>query len=327
MNQETSRYFVFSTDSVLKDDRVAVFRECICRSIVQVGLVVQGVSPFRGQVRIRNVGSVGIAEITSTAADYLRDAGFADDGNDDLLVVLWRVGCASANQYNTEIHLEPGDGVVLDNSREWQLHMIEAGNYWALQIPKYRIRRLFPGVDDAAGTKLHGGGAALRFLQGYLESTRADDFDDERAATLFGDHLVDLVALALDAKGEPRKAVEQGGARALHLEKVLREIEKRSAEPGLNAAAIAKQLEVTPRYVHRLLEHTGQSFSQHVMEKRLDRAATLLRDIRWRTRKIGEIAGEVGFVDFSHFNRAFRRRFGGTPSSFRAGAIRKLNRE
>jgi AraC-like DNA-binding protein len=56
------------------------------------------------------------------------------------------------------------------------------------------------------------------------------------------------------------------------------------------------------------------------MERRLEKAAALLRDPHWRACKIADIAAESGFSDLSYFNRAFRRRFGGTPSDIREAA-------
>jgi AraC-like DNA-binding protein len=61
----------------------------------------------------------------------------------------------------------------------------------------------------------------------------------------------------------------------------------------------------------------------HVLNRRLERAAELLCDSRHVRRRIGDIAFEVGFVDLSYFNRAFRRRFGDTPSGTRAAASRR----
>jgi AraC-like DNA-binding protein len=98
---------------------------------------------------------------------------------------------------------------------------------------------------------------------------------------------------------------------------ILRAIDSRSSDPDLNAITVAKMLGITPRYVHLLLEETGKSFTHHVLERRLDKAAALLRDPRWRYRKIADIAAEAGFSDLSYFNRAFRRRFGLTPSATR----------
>ena len=88
----------------------------------------------------------------------------------------------------------------------------------------------------------------------------------------------------------------------------------------MSAAAVAASLGITTRYVHLLLEDTGQSFTHHVLERRLDRAAMLLRDPLWGHRKVADIAAEAGFTDLSYFNRSFRRRFGGTPSDIREAA-------
>ncbi len=50
------------------------------------------------------------------------------------------------------------------------------------------------------------------------------------------------------------------------------------------------------------------------------RPTALLCDPKWRHRKIADIAAEAGFNDLSYFNRAFRRRYGATPSDLRAAA-------
>lgn len=98
---------------------------------------------------------------------------------------------------------------------------------------------------------------------------------------------------------------------------ILRAIENRSGDPNLSAVAVAKLLGVTTRYIHLLLEETGKSFTHHLLERRLEKAALMLRDARWAHRKIADIAVEAGFTDLSYFNRAFRRRFGATPSEMR----------
>lgn len=98
---------------------------------------------------------------------------------------------------------------------------------------------------------------------------------------------------------------------------ILRAIENRSSDPSLSAAAVANLLGVTPRYIHLLLEDTGKSFTHHLLGRRLEKAALMLRDTRWTHRRIADIAVEAGFTDLSYFNRAFRRSFGLTPSQMR----------
>ena len=108
--------------------------------------------------------------------------------------------------------------------------------------------------------------------------------------------------------------------RRSHCFAILRAIESHSADPNLSAITVAKMLGITPRYVHLLLEETGRSFTHHVLARRLEKALALLHDPRWQHRKIADIAAQVGFTDLSYFNRAFRRRYGKTPSAVRDSA-------
>jgi AraC-like DNA-binding protein len=76
------------------------------------------------------------------------------------------------------------------------------------------------------------------------------------------------------------------------------------------------------RYIQRLLEETGKSFTDHLVERRLDRCYAMLTDHRYLHMRIIDIAFATGFSDVSHFNRMFRRRFGDTPSGVRIVAGR-----
>jgi AraC-like DNA-binding protein len=115
-------------------------------------------------------------------------------------------------------------------------------------------------------------------------------------------------------------ATEKLSVQASRRSAVLRAIESRSADPKLRAGAVAGLLGITPRYVHLLLEETGRSFTQHLLEVRLRKAKVLLCDPCWHQRKIGDVALESGFADLSYFSRTFRRRYGATPTAVRERA-------
>jgi AraC-like DNA-binding protein len=76
-------------------------------------------------------------------------------------------------------------------------------------------------------------------------------------------------------------------------------------------------LGVTPRYIHLLFETEDLSFNKFVIERRLACAYEMLLGSQRTHRTITAIAFAAGFNDLSHFNRAFRRRFGMTPSEAR----------
>ncbi len=80
---------------------------------------------------------------------------------------------------------------------------------------------------------------------------------------------------------------------------------------------------VTPRYVQALFEDDGTTFSHFLVGERLARAHRMLCNPLQATNSISAIAYAAGFSDLSYFNRAFRRRYGATPSDVRAAAERE----
>ena len=76
------------------------------------------------------------------------------------------------------------------------------------------------------------------------------------------------------------------------------------------------------RYVHKLFENKGFTFSSFVRDQRLACAHRMLSDPRLADHTIGSIAFDVGFGDLSYFNRTFRRRYGATPGEIRQSALK-----
>lgn len=97
------------------------------------------------------------------------------------------------------------------------------------------------------------------------------------------------------------------------------------AQQGLSLTAVAMRHGVSPRYVQALFESDGNTFSQFLLGERLARAHQMLADPRQRAHSISAIAYASGFSDLSYFKRAFRRRYGATPSDVRAAARRASN--
>lgn len=133
-------------------------------------------------------------------------------------------------------------------------------------------------------------------------------------------HIHDLVALALGANRDTRQSGLSAVA-AARLATALADINRSFSEPGLTLADVARRQGVSPRYLQRLFEESGMSFTARVNELRLQRAFALLSKEHSRGRPISEIAWQAGFSNISHFNRLFRARFGDTPTGIRSKAL------
>jgi AraC-like DNA-binding protein len=114
-------------------------------------------------------------------------------------------------------------------------------------------------------------------------------------------------------------AAERAGIRAARLGAVKADIELQLCEPGLSIQAIAASNRISPRYVRRLFQDEGTTFSDFVLGRRLEQAYRLLLGRTQPATTIGAIAYACGFCDLSYFNRTFRRRFGMTPTDLRNG--------
>ena len=88
-------------------------------------------------------------------------------------------------------------------------------------------------------------------------------------------------------------------------------------------SSVAKRHGVTPRYVQRLFEPEGITFSEFVRDQRLARAYRTLSDPRHAALAVSTIAYDAGFGDLSYFNRTFQRLYGMSPSDVRAAARKK----
>jgi AraC-like DNA-binding protein len=318
---DRSGRITFNTHALPERDRFPAFCEEFFRAIVGADVVRLGDMPFRGSLDVRRAGMVGISDIATTAVDFIRNAKYLRDGNDDIVVQLWRHGLAGATQGLHDLTIKANDGLVIDNARIARIRPEKACRFWSLAIPRSRIEGIRTNENLGTGLKLNVS-EPLRLLLDYLEGTVAQHLKGGATAELFGSHLVDLVVLALGRTDDTSRFDERPGVREARLASILQAIAEQSANQALNAATIAGQLGITPRYVHLLLEKSGRSFTQHLLQIRLAKAAALLAKDASPGKKIVNIAAEAGFADISHFNRAFRRHFGDTPSGVRASALR-----
>ena len=318
-----SERFRFDTDALPQRDRVPAFCEEIMRRYTGVDLRTKDQSSFRGTIELQRLGSISIGQCFQTPSDTLRSTVSTRDGDDALLVMMWERGQTYQAQ-GEQAPVLAGEATIIDCGYPAGLKIVTDSRFWALKIERQKIASLFPHPPRFAGMKLTRDATARRLLFGYLDGTfKLDVQEDGEASELYETHILDLVALALGAEGDARALAEQRGVQAVRRAAIMHEIGAASADAALDAEVVAGRLGITARYVHLLLEETGRTFSEHLLEKRLARAAQLLRDPCLSDHKIVDIAFEVGFADLSHFNRSFRRKFGATPTDTREASKRR----
>jgi len=219
--------------------------------------------------------------------------------------------------------MDRGDASVLTTSDPASLHVPTYGEYINVRAPRGAMSPLVDGLDAAYRQPIPANTPALRLLTRYisvLDEAEAFDTPDLRRQTVA--HVHDLMALAIGATRDAAEIARSRGVRAARLRAIKQDIATGIGRPDLSVAAIAARHRIKPRWVQRLFESEGTTFTDYVLGQRLLRAHRLLTDPRCAGQKISAIAFDVGFGDLSYFNRAFRRRYGVAPSELRTAARR-----
>jgi AraC-like DNA-binding protein len=115
---------------------------------------------------------------------------------------------------------------------------------------------------------------------------------------------------------------EGRGIAAARQRSIMADISANFDHDDLSVADVARRHHVTPRYIHKLFENEGLTFSSFVLGQRLSRAHRIRSDPRFADRNIGSVAFDVEFGDLSYFNRSFRRRYAATPTDIKQSSMR-----
>ena len=119
--------------------------------------------------------------------------------------------------------------------------------------------------------------------------------------------LLDFLASELQ---QPEERADESVSIAAYLKKHFQE--------DVSLDSVSHALSMSVSSVRRTLQReTGETFQQVLVALRMERASMLLKE---KTLSINEVAFVCGFHDALYFRRAFKKRFGLTPSEYRARA-------
>jgi AraC-like DNA-binding protein len=130
---------------------------------------------------------------------------------------------------------------------------------------------------------------------------------------------VSMLPVAI-AHSNRMKSKEVGTSKASHVLSVLLHfVNKHISSADLSPQLAALNVGISVRYVHKLFAGRKTTFASYVTLKRLELVRKELISPSCQ-QAISTVAYRCGFQDLSTFNRSFKRRYGVTPSKFRADA-------
>lgn len=165
---------------------------------------------------------------------------------------------------------------------------------------------------------LSGDSAELfaRLLQSMAASFDTIVSANAKAIQPFDNTITACLDAAL-ADSQPIAPPDMTPSRAAVFARVCSRIDARLAEPELSLAAIAADERMSARYLQKLFEKSGSSFSAYLRTSRLERCRADLANHQYDKLSVSDICYRWGFNDPSHFSHAFREQFGLSPRAYR----------
>jgi AraC-like DNA-binding protein len=244
----------------------------------------------------------------------------AAGGSDDFYVNLHRSRTfATANQLRREAQLEHGTATLFANWEPGELCGAGCGSAIGFVVPRGPLPGVVAQAEDLIAKPFGPAHPIALHLHRYAELLIGSDGVAAQPDLVahVGTTILDLVALLLGSGRDATEIARMRGLRSARVQAILAEISAGFADPAFSPSVVGAKLALSARYVQDLLQETGSSFTERVLELRLQKARRMLGSPQHDQWNVSEIAFECGFNVASYFNRCFRRRFGDTPTAFR----------
>ncbi len=273
---------------------------------------------FEGRVESVNLqkGSLGRVSMTPIVASRNK-LNIAQSGSDCVCGNFILSGKLKIEQAGRTNIAAPGDLALYDSSSPVVLTEASDTMYedLAFLIPKKHFAEI-PGFEE----RIRNGVLSRDALRGPLSSCLsflAESLHSSPASEISAvyDACITLLPVSLGCFAEQAETVAAGENHLVR--EMLDYLDRNMSNPELSPQHAADHIHVSVRYIHKLFARRGLTFSSHLTAKRLDRIRLELVAPSCQQHPISVLAYRWGFNDLSTFNRAFKARFGCTPSVFR----------
>lgn len=246
-----------------------------------------------------------------------RTRDLLQDGREQYLLLIHSEEHEISIDGKAPFRVAAGDVVLVNEGTCHEFQYDKPMRVDLISLDPQALADLAPRIELESGYLIPATAPGMALLANYAELLRRHPPCSSKAGDMASRHVYDLAALVLDSfvrGGAERNEHSKAAARR---RLIRRDILENLSDPGLHIGAIAKRQGVTPRYIQRLFETEGTTFTAFVRDCRLDQAFRLLTERDANATRITEIAYDAGFSDLSTFSRAFRQRFNCTPSEIR----------
>jgi len=317
MQQEIQTY---TTDGLVPTERIEFWNDCIGRFITAIETTPANARTYNSRMNVTDCGSVTMIDAVSEPACNNHIKRLINSATERMFVLhLQKWGESISSQDGKKALLKPGDFTLCDTARQFDVSFDEPHRILVVCIPEKEMLRRLPQVEDLMCIRMNKddgincvvGNLVDRFWELSASGLNLDA--RERLSVNF------LDLLATSYSGIHTSSVAESSLTASRRLLIKDFIEQNLVDEFLSPTVIARRFGFSPSYIHQLFRGENESITHYVFRRRVEEASRTLADRAYNGKTIGEVAYSWGFNSLSHFGRAFKARFGCTPTEFRRG--------
>ena len=305
-------------------EQFEAFQHAVSDMFMPLAVTTDDVAAFRGRLQSASLGTVRLVDVAATSNVVARPRKLIRRGAPDYLKVALQVrGRCVLSQDGREAALAPGDFVVYDTARPYQLTVSDASRMLVVMFPR-RLLRLPPArLAQLTGVRVSGrqglGALVSPFLAGLGRRLEAGNL---AGGLPLSDAVLDMFAASFaEQLGGASAAGPEAGRRGLLL-RIQAFLEDRLGDPGLDPAAVAAAHHISVRSLQKLFEEEGETVTGWIRARRLEHCRRDLAEARFAGLPVSSVAARWGLLDAAHFSRLFKAAYGVSPREYRLGALR-----
>lgn len=276
--------------------------------------------PIDGRIELSECADIHFAHIAGSSQTVRHVSSSKTPGY--LFLNIQLSGSSSVQHAGGRCALTPGQAVLVDPGEPFQLIFPQSFRQLCVMLPDWIVRgRLETELGRVAWRPISltsgVGGVLASAIGAALEGgTRAEC--TSRSA-LFVEVLGHLLRYKDEDDGEASYPSVRGTAQSKAFGRIRDHIARHFPDEALSVASAAAALKYSGRSIHHICSGQGTTFGQMLLAIRLESAARMLLTGGGGGTRVSEVAYSAGFSDLSHFSKAFKKRYGKTPSAYRDG--------
>ncbi|MFE4423420.1 helix-turn-helix domain-containing protein [Streptomyces sp. NPDC056817] len=298
-------------------DALDAWAETTADTVMPTKFRLVGTDTFHGWLNATPLGPVQVSAMAYHSFRSFRTSKLIRRADPECFqVAFMRSGRHVLEQNGSRAALRPGEMAVFDSSRPFESWA--DGESLLIQFPHNLLPLSARRIDWILARPLPGDKGIGCLLADFLTRVEEDgaDYtpqDAMRLATAGLDLVTAVLAHHLERESEVPADSRQ---RALYL-RVTSHIQRHLGDPALTTDSIAAAHHISVRSLHRLFQQHGVSVRAWIRAQRMEHCCRDLADPMRRHQPIAAIAARWGFPRPADFTRAFRTRYGITPSEYR----------